>query len=131
MKTNALLVTAYQSRNNAVRLSLIVNGELVDENAVTRAVVKLEHVSDPAAIYCLDTQTPAGLIDLLEDATVLRFYPGLIPDVALGEYWVWITVYDGLAPNGLAWGASLDKKGFFYETPALYLKMVRWPICTP
>jgi len=129
MKTNALLVTAYQSRNNAVRLSLIVNGALVGENAVTRAVVKLEHVSDPAAIYCLDTQTDAGLIGLLENNTVLRFYPGLIPDVALGEYWVWITVYDGLAPNGLAWGASLEKKCFFYETPALYLKMVRWPVC--
>jgi len=130
MKTNALRVTAYQGRNNAVRLSLILNGALVAENAVTRVVVRLEHVTDPAAAYCLDTQTPGGLIDLLEDSTVLRFYPGLIPAVVLGDYWVWITVFDGLAPQGLAWGAAPDRKGDFYETPALYLKMARWPVCS-
>jgi hypothetical protein len=130
MKTNALLVTSYQGRDNAVRLSLAVNGELVPENTVTRVVLKLEHTTDPGAVYCLNTQTPTDPIDLLEDNTVLRFKPGLIPDVALGDYWVWITVYDGLAPNGIAWGAAPDMKGIFYDEPALYLKMVRWPVCS-
>jgi hypothetical protein len=130
MKTNALLVTSYQGRENTVPLAIKFKDELVPPNTITKVVIKMEHVTDPGAVYCLNTQTPTDPIDLLEDSTLLRFSPGLIPDVVLGDYWVWITVYDGLAPNGIAWGAAPDRKGIFYDEPALYLKMVRWPVCS-
>jgi hypothetical protein len=130
MKTNSILATAYQGRNNALRLSLGIDGQPVDDDIITRAIISLELTTSPNTTYCLDTEKPSDSIELLDSATVLRFYPGLIPDIALGDYQVWITVYDGLSPEGLAWGAALDRKGLFYEEPALYLRVARWPACS-
>ena len=129
MRTNALKATAYQSRANFESIDLLVDGTLVPPNSVSRAVVRLES-EPPDTMYCVDSQVNSDIITLTNNATRVSFQPGLIPNIPVGEYWVYLTIFDTLNPEGFAWGASPDRKGNFYDEPAMYLKIIRWPVCT-
>ena len=128
MKTNALKATAYQGRANFKAIDLLVAGELVSPNTLVRAMAVLE--SEPAGtVYCVDSQVNSDIVSLAENGTVLSFQPGLIPDIQLGFYWVYLTMFDAANPEGFAWGASPDRKSEFYDESAMYLQVVRWPVC--
>lgn len=74
---------------------------LVPKNTIIRAVFRFD-------TYCLDTDTDiVGNIGFMEDNTIVFIKPGLIPDLVIGQYSGWLTVYDALNPNGRAWGEEL------------------------
>ena len=70
----------------------------VDDDTVLRAVFRF-------STYCLDTDTDvAGNIELAENATVVNMKLGLISGLVAGQYDGYLTIYDALNPDGLAWG---------------------------
>ena len=72
--------------------------ETVDDDTVLRAVFRF-------STYCLDTDTDvAGYIELAENATVVNMKLGLISGLVAGQYDGYLTIYDALNPDGLAWG---------------------------
>jgi hypothetical protein len=129
MKTNALKATAYQGRANFAGMDLLVEGVLVPSNTVSRAVARLES-EPPGSVYCVDSQVDSDIISLTNNATHVSFQPGLISNIPLGQYWVYLTIFDTAHPEGFAWGASLDQRNEFYDEPAMFLKMARWPMCS-
>lgn len=128
MRTNAIKATGYRGRANLSGMDLEVNGSLVEPNALVRVVVKLEPVTTGAS-YCIDSLIHSEIVYLEDSSRRMVFQPGLIPGIQIGFYWVYITMYDSQHPEGFAWGASPDRRGEFYDEPAMYLKMADWPVC--
>ena len=103
----ATVFQTYIGRGNteSIRLRYIPEGETeyetVEDDTVLRAVFRF-------GAYCLDTETDiAGYITLAENATVVRIKPGLVAGITEGQYSGWLTVYDALNPDGLAWGDEI------------------------
>lgn len=97
---------------------------IVQENAILRAQLTLESATRS---YCIDTNNAADPIELLDDETVLQLQVGRIPDIELGRYRGWITLYDADAPNGIPWGPG----GTRNDRPSLDVRVARWPTCEP
>jgi len=90
---------AYIDRGNTEKLELIQNGEIVPAHAITRAVFRFGG-------YCLDTAIHGSeLIELINDAQVLRMRLGLVPNLVPGTYKRGtLTLFDELTPvYGKAW----------------------------
>jgi len=89
---------AYINRGNTEKLELIQDNQRVTANAVTRAVFRF-------GVYCLDTEVDnAELIELIDNAQVLRLRLGLVPNLIAGTYKKGtLTLYDELTEHGKAW----------------------------
>lgn len=97
-----LLLTAYIGRGNEEKLDLLEDGAVVDAYAVTRAVLRFGD-------YCLDTDDVGDedLIALNANGQELSLHLGLIPGLEAGRYSGFLTLYDHVATDGIAW-AQID-----------------------
>jgi hypothetical protein len=103
----ATVLQVYIGRGNTESISLRLKPvgmddyQDVEDDSVLRAVFRF---SD----YCLDTDTDVdGHIALAENATVVELKPGLISGLVAGQYAGWLTIYDALNPDGIAWGEEI------------------------
>ena len=98
----AQVIVAYIDRDNRTRIELTSGGAPVEEDTVTRAVFLF-------GSYCLDTDEvdDADYIQLSADKTEVYLWLGLVPNLTVGRYTGYLTVYDSTTPNGLAWGPTV------------------------
>jgi hypothetical protein len=94
MKTKLI---AYISRDNEEQIELLVNGALVAENAVTRAVLKFGG-------YVLDTNVDTNIIYFSSSTNqILCLKLGLIENLIVNDYLRGtLTLYDNVNTNGIA-----------------------------
>lgn len=125
------MITAYLGRDNVIQFSLqeLQKSEVpVTPNTVTRVVVTLIPKNGKTQ-FCLDTDDPSGILTLTEADTAVNAQFGLVPNLIVGDFEVYFTVYDGGNPNGLAWGAQPDRQHKYMTEPSFLLRVVRWPLC--
>lgn len=97
-------MNVYINRENSAKWTLFQNnGEPVKSNSIVRVVLTF-------GSYKVDTNNTDDPIELIEDNTKIKTKLGLIPELAEGDYEGTLTVYDTLAPNGLAWGGKTKIK---------------------
>jgi len=88
----------YIGRGNTIRRKLQQDGVDLTEDqqaAVTRVQVLFGD-------YCIDTDVVADPISYADG--VVEFQPGLVTDVAVGDYEARILAFDAVTPQGYAWG---------------------------
>lgn len=107
-------LNAFIGRENIEIVRLLVDGETVPENVVTRVVFRFGG-------YCLDTDNPehAGVISLIDNATRVQVKLGLVPGLKPSTdcpLFGSITVYDAASPEGIAW----------YR---ITVRVVDWKVC--
>lgn len=90
----------FKGRDNTLRLQLLIDKEVVPTNTVLRAVMRVR-ISDEDVI--LDTSDIDDDITLTDDNTVIEVGAGALGDTPPGSYHTWLTVYDAVSPDGLAW----------------------------
>lgn len=96
---NAIATIAHLPRDNVLQFQLIVNGEVVPENSVLRAVVAIQglgsHDSDNS-----------DLVRLMDSGRILEVYPGKFPGLrSQRRYLCKVVLFDVQNPNGVAWGS--------------------------
>lgn len=89
-------IDAFIGRENARSITLETDGMTVPASAITRVVL---HIGG----QCLDTSEATDPIELIENATKIRFQLGLWTHATVGTKSGHLVVYDAEAPNGLAW----------------------------
>jgi hypothetical protein len=92
----SLEIDAFIGRENARSITLETDGVMVPASAITRVVMHIDG-------QCLDTAEPTDPIELIENATKIRFQLGLWAHATAGTKSAHLVVYDPEAPNGLAW----------------------------
>jgi len=96
----------YLGRDNAIEWALLADGQPVTAGSITRVVLWLPADASVNAVeVTLDSLTDPD-ITLIESATKVRIEAGgraLKP----GAYTGYLTVYDAVSPDGLAWGSML------------------------
>ena len=103
------LLRAYIGRDNVQRLELRQDGELVAENAVTRAQFRF-------GPFCIDTDEVADPIELTDSATVVEMQLGRVEGASPGLLEGHLTVYDAVHPEGIGWQSFM-------------VLVERWPAC--
>jgi len=93
--------TIYLDRDNKVTLELKQNGSMVAENSVTKAALWLpgNAFSDGNA---KSFDTDGQYMELADNATKVRLDLGEA-DINKGTYRCYLTVYDAVNTNGIAW----------------------------
>lgn len=87
---------AYLTRDNVIRRQLLVDGSVVTEGAVTRAVLKVGDI-------CIDTDVAADPIELVNTGTVVEFQLGQVLGLTKGVRSAVLYIYDAEHPEGLWW----------------------------
>ena len=95
--------TVYLGRDNAVTLNLKQDGAAPAENTITKAALWI-----PGEAFSDDTpqvfDTDGSELTLTNNATSVRLDLGSIA-LSPGTYWAFLTIYDAVHTNGIAWDA--------------------------
>jgi len=97
-------ITFFVGMANPVTLTLMHQGVddpeliIVPENTITRAMLRF-------GSYCLDTDVigDADMIYFTDNETRLVIKAGLIADIVAGSYLGYLTLYDAVSLDGIAW----------------------------
>lgn len=97
-------ITFYEGMANAVTLTLMYQGvddpelQVVPDDSITRAMLSFGD-------YCLDTDEvgDADMIYFSDNNTRLILKAGLISSIVVGTYVGYLTLFDAVAVDGIAW----------------------------
>lgn len=90
----------FKERDNTLRLQLTQDGEVVAQDSVTRAILRVR-ISSGDVI--LDSSDAGDDLTLTDNATVVQIGADGLSDVDPGIYPTWLTIYDGGSADGIAW----------------------------
>ena len=101
-------ITVEIGRDRVHRIAFTVDGEPVNDDALTKAVLRFGE-------YCLDTEEGGGLT-FVESKTAVDVELGLVEGLTKGAYVGHLTAMDGLHENGLPFGQVI-------------INAINWPVC--